>query len=219
MDIKIIVNELKEALKPYNFIQKGTSRIFYYDCGWYLILAEVIQMKTRSGIKTTVITGLNFMWDNSFSFSIREDAYSDVSNYSLDDFSQLIKEDICKWIDSKKEYFLKTYENPLNMLPYLKKHHDIHHQPHGYIISRIFNDKTETKYFENDVVHLLKEYNDNHSIYFLPSDYRGEKEFRELEAFVNAIIKMNDNEFATEINDRINMKRKKLKLKLSEKYL
>ena len=218
MDIKVVVKELKDALKPYGFIQKGTSRIFYYDCGWYLISAEVIQMKTRSGIKTTIITGLNFMWDNSFYFPIKEDALIEIRNYAFDDFSEQIKEDMCKWVNSKKDFFLKMYENPLNMLTYLKKYRDIHHQPHGYIISRIFKDKKEVEWFEKDLVRTLNEYNTNYSIYFLPSDHYGQKWFSELNAFSNAIMKMNDNELTANINERINEIRNKLKLKISEKY-
>jgi hypothetical protein len=64
----------------------------------------------------------------------------------------------------------------------------------------------------------LEEYNKNHSIYVLPSDINGEKSFRELEAFIEKIIRMSDNEFISEITKRIDEKRGKLKLKILEKY-
>jgi hypothetical protein len=215
-DIKIIVNELKEALKPYDFIQKGTSCVFFYDCGWYIIKAEIIQM-ISSG--TSVITGIDFCWNNYnnyLGYPLRGDAHD--GKYTLNDFSQITKENVCKWINTEKEYFLKTYKNPLDMLPYFKKYNDIHHQPHGYIISRIFKNKKEAKYFEDEAVHLLKEYNVNHSIYILPSDHIGEKRYRELENHINTIIKMNDREFVDEIIKEINERRKKFKLKILEKY-
>jgi hypothetical protein len=220
VDIQLIAKELKEALNPYNFIQKGTSRIFFYDCGWYLIVAEIIQMKTKAGIKTDIVTGINFCWDNTFAFSVgMPKSHDDTARYySIIDFSQKIKEDICEWINSRKDIYLNIYKNPIDMVKFIKVYNDIHHQPHGYIISRIFKDKIETQFFEKEAVDLLKEYNTNHSIYFLPSHKNSEKTFRELEAFINKIIRINDNEFIDEINKRINEKRKKLKLKILGKY-
>ena len=208
-DIKIITNEIKEGLEKYDFKQKGTSRLFYYDCKWYVIIAELL-----TGKDIAVINGIKFLWQFDNLLPIREVTKDDL-NYYIKETSPTIIEEACLWINSKKEYFLKIYENPTNMLVFFKNHIDFHRYPHDYILARMLNDSVETEYFENRAKNYVIEVNKNSGIYFT---YGSEKPFRIMEADINYIIKLSDTEFVDEMNKRINENRKKLKLKTYEKY-
>jgi hypothetical protein len=206
-DIKGIVNGFKETLPGYNFQQKGTSNIFFYDCGWHLIFVEIL----KSGSIFSVITGINYCWSMGFNHSIRDEGidYEDIQAL----ISSIKNE--CIRINTRKEHLLKTYNDPINMLPYFKKFNDYFHQPHGYFIARIFKNKNETKYFEDELNELIESH--NKPPYLGKYDKRA-KNYPEFEKDILNVFKMNDNEFEMEIIKRINERRKKLKLKVLEKY-
>lgn len=57
---KIIHRTTREVLRPAGLIQKGTSRLWYLDCGWYACFAEFQPFKGRQG--TTLNFGISWLW-------------------------------------------------------------------------------------------------------------------------------------------------------------
>ncbi len=59
-DQKIIVKTTREVLRPAGLSQKGASRFWYLDCGWYACFAEFQPYTGRQG--TTLNYGLSWLW-------------------------------------------------------------------------------------------------------------------------------------------------------------
>lgn len=57
---KIISNTTREVLRPAGLDQKGTSRLWYLDCGWYACFAEFQPVSNRQG--TTLNFGISWLW-------------------------------------------------------------------------------------------------------------------------------------------------------------
>ena len=57
---KIISETTREILRPAGLSQKGTSRFWYLDCGWYACFAEFQPFSGRQG--TTLNFGLSWLW-------------------------------------------------------------------------------------------------------------------------------------------------------------
>jgi hypothetical protein len=204
---KEIIDGFNRMLKGYGFIQKGTSEVFIYDCGWYCISVKLI----KSGSVYVINTGIHYLWDNTvYVHSI----HGEGTQY--DNEPQLSSiEDECVRINTRKEYLLKIYQNPQDMIPYFKKFDDYPHQPHGYFIARIFENKTETEYFKKILEGIIDAY--NKPPYLGDKDKRG-KYYPIFEQDILNIFKMDNEEFKNEIIKRINGNRKKYKLKILEKY-
>lgn len=67
---KIIKQIAKPIFEPYNIKQKGQSRTWIFDNGWYLVLIEFQPFSGRQG--TTLNVGVHFNWyeQDYFSFDI-----------------------------------------------------------------------------------------------------------------------------------------------------
>jgi hypothetical protein len=210
-DIKAIIKEFGALLKPYGFEQKGSSRIFFYDCGWHLFFVHID--KSSNGL--SLLTGINYCWDHDtfFHCSLRDEAkFYKFNDEPLETF--LPNE--CLRIKTRREDFINTYKDPKNMIQYFKKNNDYSCQPHGYFISRIFENINETKYFEEAMKNLIEMY--NKPPYLGPRWDLRPKNLQDFEADMEIIFKMQDNDFKIEIIKRINEKRKKLKLNILENY-
>lgn len=57
---KIINKTTREVLRPAGLDQKGTSRLWYLDCGWYACFAEFQPFSNRQG--TTLNFGISWLW-------------------------------------------------------------------------------------------------------------------------------------------------------------
>lgn len=57
---KIISKTTREVLRPAGLDQKGTSRLWYLDCGWYACFAEFQPFSNRQG--TTLNFGISWLW-------------------------------------------------------------------------------------------------------------------------------------------------------------
>jgi hypothetical protein len=57
---KIISKTTREVLRPAGLSQKGTSRFWYLDCGWYACFAEFQPFSGRQG--RTLNFGLSWLW-------------------------------------------------------------------------------------------------------------------------------------------------------------
>ncbi len=57
---KIINKTTREVLRPAGLVQKGTSRLWYLDCGWYACFAEFQPFSRRQG--TTLNYGMSWLW-------------------------------------------------------------------------------------------------------------------------------------------------------------
>lgn len=57
---KIIHSTTREVLRPAGLNQKGTSRLWYLDCGWYACFAEFQPFSNRQG--TTLNFGISWLW-------------------------------------------------------------------------------------------------------------------------------------------------------------
>lgn len=120
---KIINRIAKEKFKPFGITQKGKSRIWLDDRGWYTTLIEFQPYRGERG--TTLNVGVNFHWyeHDYFSFDIGSRQDVDFVNFdenNIESFEKNIEEfcDLClkivienrtkfKSIYSAKEYILK----------------------------------------------------------------------------------------------------------------
>lgn len=57
---KIIGKTTRDVLRPAGFSQKGASRFWYLDCGWYACFAEFQPYSGRQG--TTLNFGVSWLW-------------------------------------------------------------------------------------------------------------------------------------------------------------
>ncbi len=120
---KIINKIAREKFKPFGITQKGQSRIWLDDRGWYTTIIEFQPYRGERG--TTLNVGVNFHWYNKeyFSFDIGSRQDVDFVNFeenNVESFIRNIKEfcEIClkrvmenrtkfKSIYSAKEHILK----------------------------------------------------------------------------------------------------------------
>ncbi len=209
-DIKTLTAKVKENLKQYGFKQKGSSREFFYDEKWYIIIAQLDT--TPRGI--IILNGIKLLWNCDKSIPIREVTKNDLL-YTITECSPVEIEKACAWVNSKKELFLNLYEKPENMLTYFRNHKDAHRYPHDYILARMLHDNENMAYFEKQEKDHLQGVNAHPGIYFT---YGSEKGFHIRETDVNHLMELDDEAFADEIIKRINENRKKLKLVTYSKY-
>ncbi|MRX41090.1 hypothetical protein GJU43_17530 [Flavobacterium sp. LC2016-23] len=87
---KIINKVAKEKLGPYGIVQKGKSRLWIDDQGWFIILIEFQPFTRKKG--TTLNVGINFNWLNNeyFSFDIGYRQDTGFVEYQTD--NQFMKE-------------------------------------------------------------------------------------------------------------------------------
>lgn len=57
---RIIAETTREVLRPAGLCQKGNSRLWYLDCGWYACFAEFQPFSSRQG--TTLNFGISWLW-------------------------------------------------------------------------------------------------------------------------------------------------------------
>lgn len=109
---KIISKTAKKILTPYGIKQKGKSRIWLDDCGWYTTVIEFQPFTGRQG--TTLNIGVNFHWHEQvyFSFDIgyRQDVDFVEYNGNEDQFSREV-ENFCKIALSKALEYRENLQN------------------------------------------------------------------------------------------------------------
>ncbi|SHH24297.1 hypothetical protein [Flavobacterium defluvii] len=112
-DYSRIINKIaKEKLRPYGIIQKGKSRLWLDDQGWYIILIEFQPYSGRRG--STLNVGANFNWynQNYFSFDIGYRQNVEFAEYKNEDqFSQQIELYCDKAIEIVLDYRNKLDNN------------------------------------------------------------------------------------------------------------
>lgn len=67
---KLICEVAKEYLAPLGFVQKGKSRLWFHDQGWYLILVEFQPSSWNKGSYVNV--GINLLWTERDNFAFNE---------------------------------------------------------------------------------------------------------------------------------------------------
>ena len=121
---KIINRIAKEKFKPYGITQKGQSRIWLDDRGWYTTIIEFQPYRGERG--TTLNIGVNFHWyeKDYFSFDIGSRQDVDFVNFEEDNVESFIKniEDFCEIC------LKKVFENRVNFNSiYSSKEHILKH--------------------------------------------------------------------------------------------
>lgn len=113
---KMINKTAKKVFGPYGIKQKGKSRIWLDDYGWYTTVIEFQPFNGRQG--TTLNIGVNFNWheQSHFSFDIGYRQDVDFVEYTgnEDHFSKEV-EKFVKWRLTKlwnTEKIFKTFTKP-----------------------------------------------------------------------------------------------------------
>ncbi len=109
---KIISRVAKKVFKPYGFTQKGQSRLWLDDQGWFTILIEFQPFMGRKG--TTLNIGANFHWYKQEYFSFDLEYRQEVDFVAFEEerqFSDEIKH-FCKLAVDKAVQIRKDLSNP-----------------------------------------------------------------------------------------------------------
>jgi hypothetical protein len=79
---KLLKKIAKDRLKPCGIIQKGSSRTFLYDNGWYIIIIEFQPSSWDKGSYLNIGVDLNFYPRNhlAFSYGYREKGFDGADN-------------------------------------------------------------------------------------------------------------------------------------------
>lgn len=120
---KIINKTAKKVLEPYGIKQKGKSRIWLDDHGWYTTVIEFQPFNGRQG--TTLNVGVNFNWYEQvyFSFDISFRQEVDFVDYegNEDHFSKEV-EKICKIALNKVLEYRENLQNIHKAKPFILNH-------------------------------------------------------------------------------------------------
>jgi hypothetical protein len=113
---KILKQIALKVLKPYGIIQKGSSRLFIDDHGWYLILIEF--QPSGWGKGTYLNIGIHFNWylDEHFSFTIGDRENNFIEFIDKEQFSEKANE-LCQNTIKKVLY----YRNELKSINEIEK--------------------------------------------------------------------------------------------------
>ncbi|HBD26619.1 hypothetical protein [Flavobacterium sp.] len=191
---KIINRIAKEKFKPFGITQKGQSRIWLDDRGWYTTIIEFQPYKGEKG--TTLNVGVNFHWyeHDYFSFDIGSRQDVDFVNFdedNIESFKKNIEEfcDLCLKIVIENRTKFKSI--------YSAKEHILNHKftseefwgnySKGIICGLTGNLYEMNKYFDK----LL---NGNHPVKWVEelklfTNYLKSKSVTQ-EAFMNEIVKV-----------------------------
>ncbi|MDO5106531.1 hypothetical protein [Capnocytophaga sp.] len=110
---KIIKQIAKPIFKPHNIKQKGQSRIWIFDGGWYLILIEFQPFSGRQG--TTLNVGVHFNWYEQDYFSFDIGSHQDVDFVEFNNVAQFSVEveKLCQ-LALQKTLFYQENLSPLS---------------------------------------------------------------------------------------------------------
>lgn len=90
---KIITKAAREVLKPQGLFQRGTSRVWIDDNGWFLIMVEFQPSSWDKG--TFLNVGINFLWKRedymSFNYGYRESKFVKFDGDETVFYSEMVK--------------------------------------------------------------------------------------------------------------------------------
>lgn len=120
---KIINKTAKKVFAPYGIKQKGKSRIWLDDNGWYTTVIEFQPFSGRQG--TTLNVGVNFNWYEqvyfSFDISYRQDVDFVEYNGNEDLFSKEV-EKFCEIALNKALEYRENFQNIHKAKPFILNH-------------------------------------------------------------------------------------------------
>jgi len=110
---KIITKTAKKILSPYSIQQKGKSRIWLDDNGWYTTIIEFQPFNGRQG--TTLNVGVNFNWYEQVYFSFDISYRQDVDFIEYDGNEDHFSNEIEKFCEIALNKALEYRENLQNI--------------------------------------------------------------------------------------------------------
>ncbi|MCT2407487.1 hypothetical protein NZD88_08050 [Chryseobacterium antibioticum] len=120
---KIINKTAKKIFGPYGIKQKGRSRIWFDDNGWYTTVIEFQPFTGRQG--TTLNVGVNFNWHEqvyfSFDISYRQDVDFIEYDGNDDHFSKEV-EQLCEIALNKALEYRENLQNIHKAKPFILNH-------------------------------------------------------------------------------------------------
>jgi hypothetical protein len=107
---KLLKKIAKNRLKPYGAIQKGNSRIFLCDNGWYVIVIEFQPSSWDKGSYLNIGVDLNFYPRNylAFSYGSREKGFTGVNNEKQ--FIEVV-DNYCNHVIEKIQKFREEFKD------------------------------------------------------------------------------------------------------------
>ena len=117
---KLIKKIAKQQLEPFGIYQKGQSRTFLFDRGWYTIIIEFQPSSYSKGTYLNVGLDFNFYPRNyfAFGFGYRENGFEPVKDEKQ--FTQLVF-DLCNIAMGKVKKLDKKFSTVSNSLKVLNK--------------------------------------------------------------------------------------------------
>lgn len=155
---KIINKTAKNVFGPYGIKQKGKSRIWLDDHGWYTTVIEFQPFSGRQG--TTLNVGVNFNWQEQayFSFDIcyRQDVDFVEYTENEDHFSKEV-EQLCEIALNKaleyRENLQNTHKAKAFILNHLYTSENIWGSYHKGTICGLTNDLVEQNHYYQKLLH------------------------------------------------------------------
>jgi hypothetical protein len=156
---KLLKKIARDRLKSHSIVQKGTSRTFLYDSGWYVIMIEFQPSAWDKGSYLNIGVDLNFYPSNdlAFSYGYREKGFS-----GAEDEKQFIEivgnycDHVIKKTQSLKEEF-KDISTAIDNIERRYPDDSWHHFDLGILYGLTGNTK-KAKYFLNKLARQKCEY-------------------------------------------------------------
>jgi hypothetical protein len=121
---KIINRIAKEKFKPFGIKQKGQSRIWLDDNGWYTTIIEFQPYRGEKG--TTLNVGINFHWYKHDYFSFDIGSRQDVDFVTFDENNiESFEKNICEFCDLCLKIVIENrtkYESVYSAKEYILNH-------------------------------------------------------------------------------------------------
>ncbi|SFN56512.1 hypothetical protein SAMN05421594_3264 [Chryseobacterium oleae] len=174
---KIINKTAKKVFRPYDIKQKGKSRIWLDDKGWYTTVIEFQPFTGREG--STLNVGINFNWHEQVYFSFDIGSGQDVDFIEYDGNEDRFSKEIEKLCDLALNKVLEYRENLQNI-----------QKAKPFILSQIYtSEDIWGNYHKGTICGLTNDLVERNEYYqkLLQADHPGEW-LNELKDHVNLLI-------------------------------
>jgi hypothetical protein len=154
----IIKKIAKQELARYGFIQKGSSRTFLRDRGWYLVIVEFQPKTNERG--TFLNLGICWLWDRNdhLSYDVGGRAGGFVAHTDDAGFGSDIMK-LCSRAAREAEACVKQFPSVEWVLRHYRKHRgDLWHHYHGLIAALLMEERKEAARFMEGIGSTVEPY-------------------------------------------------------------